>query len=75
MSTARDDGMDEGLSILLNEVLTEQRATRQDIKLLSDSVSQLQLVNAEKKGERRVVVWLAGALSAAISLAVSVLRS
>ena len=52
--------MDDGLKILLDEILKEQRETREDVR-------QLREAYAEKRGERRVVLWLASGVAGAVS--------
>lgn len=56
------------MHLLLDEILTELRGCRADI-------SDLKQVNAEKRGERRVALWLAGAISALVSLVVGLIKS
>jgi phage/plasmid-associated DNA primase len=53
------------LQIILNEILTEQRATRADIARIDSAL-------AEKRGERRVALWLAGAIGGVVSFLVGV---
>jgi hypothetical protein len=61
MAPARkDEAMDDGYKILLETILTEQRATAQRIVKIETAL-------AEKRGERRVAVWLAGVVSAGVS--------
>jgi hypothetical protein len=55
--------INESTRILIEEVLTEQRATRADIQQIKESL-------AEKRGERRVGLWVVGAVSAATSAVV-----
>lgn len=59
--------MDEGLHLLLQEMMTEIRGCRSD-------VAELKQVNAEKRGERRVMLWLAGAVGGLVSFFVSFLQ-
>lgn len=59
--------MDEGMRFLLDEILTEQRATRTD-------VTEIKQTLAEKRGERRVALWLAATVASAVSLVIGYLK-
>lgn len=54
--------VDPGYQRLFDEILTELRSARKDI-------SEIQQTIAEKRGERRMLLLLSGAVSGLVSLA------